>query len=362
MEITYKSVAPAQNYAQSALRFTFSLKFGRSQESPIHVSGKLSIQDKIIGFLNLETPLPASNLQALRFRGADTGLGDVLIDITMSVVLNRYELDMVERSRRDNKKGDVEFKLSVSVRYLRNLAELSQIKVLPLNNVPFAKQYYNEVAKILNLDAARIPIELLFHAFQGGEYYQNNSNLLFVVENAEAVGNNPGGGYLITETLNREYNERIHSSDWINDFAPVFGLGEFFVVEIPTGNKTIKDAWELISKAEMSYKKWDIEGVASSCRLVGQNLDGYLKEKFGEKSFTYNERWGRIYGAAKTGFKGWVSMPLHSEDIKNEGAGGAKYERPDVKSDEADAESILLITKALIKYAEKLVHDSNRET
>ncbi len=357
MEISFKSAVPAQNYARPAIRLTFCLKYGRTQEAPTHISGEMAIHDKIIGILNLETPLPASSLQALRYKGQQRELGEISMDITMVSVLDRHILDLIEHSRRENKKGDVEFRLNISVNYLSNLAELSHVVALPLEIVPFSKQSSGETMKALALDPQRTSVELLFHAYQNRDYYQNNSNLQFIVQNANAIGNNQGVGYLTTETLVRDFDERIHSSDWINDFSPALGLGEFFVVEIPTGNKTLEDAWNLLSKAEESFRRWNLEGVISSCRLVGQNLDGFLKKRFDTESFTYRERWERIYGSGKTGFTGWLSMPLHSEEIKNEGTGGHKYEKSQVIVTEADAEAILLTTKTLIKYAEKLVNE-----
>lgn len=48
MNIEFKSATPAQNYPKPAIGFTFSLKYRRNQEASTHISGEMSIHDKII--------------------------------------------------------------------------------------------------------------------------------------------------------------------------------------------------------------------------------------------------------------------------------------------------------------------------
>ena len=362
MEVHYKSVTTATEYALPTLRFGFEFKYVRSQEALTNVYGKLSINGKRIGTLNLESTMPASNLQAMKYQGEQRELGEISVVANMVSILSRPLIEIIEKSRKNNKNGDIVFNLSIIVNYLSNLAEISHIVSLPMQTISFYKQYQGEIFSALGLDPRKQQVEFIFHAYQGRNYNQNNSNLMFVTENSEAIGNQPRGGYLMVDSLAREFNLRISASDWINDFAPSLGLGEFFVVEIPIGNKTIKEAWDLISRAEESFRRWNIEGVMSSCRLVGQKLDGLLKERFGPESFNYKERWKRIYGSGKEGFNSWVSMPLHSEEIKNEGTGGKKYDKSEVIVNESDAEIVLLTTKTLTKYAEKLLREGGEIT
>ncbi|MCD6421730.1 hypothetical protein J7L13_00070, partial [bacterium] len=169
-------------------------------------------------------------------------------------------------------------------------------------------------------------------------------------------------------TLSRDV--RISATDWIHEFSPKLGLGEYFIIEIPKGRKTIKDAWKKLEKAEECFRKWDLEGVHANCRQAGKILDKALKEKFGKKSFTYNERWGRAYLRF---FNYLVSLGLHLEEMK-----GNKWEdlvknlpngfpkpkrRADYKEEEikrfgkTDAEHVLITCKALIKYAEELLEE-----
>ena len=152
---------------------------------------------------------------------------------------------------------------------------------------------------------------------------------------------------------------KIPSSDWINDFVPLLGLGRYFIVEIPEGKHSLGHAWEILNEAEKAFRRWNAKAVMDNCRLVGQYLDGQIKEKFGENSFAYNERWGRIYAAGTKGFSGWTALASHIEDIKINGTGGRTYPEDDIKVSSSDAEAALFFTKLLIKYCEELLKEKS---
>lgn len=149
------------------------------------------------------------------------------------------------------------------------------------------------------------------------------------------------------------------SSNWINDFVPLLGLGRYFIVKIPEGKHSLSNAWEILNEAEKAFRQWDADAVMAKCREVGQYLDGQIKEKFSESNFTYKERWKRIYGAGNAGFSGWTSFALHKEDIKSSGTGGRTYPEDDVKVTSSDAEAALFFTKLLIKYCEELLKEKS---
>lgn len=141
----------------------------------------------------------------------------------------------------------------------------------------------------------------------------------------------------------------ISSSDWIYDYAPKLGLGEYFVVEIPKGRMVIQAAWSYIEKAEECFRRWDTKGVYAYCREAGTLLDKEIKNKFGD-SFIYNERWGRAFAK----FEHLASLDLHIENIKK----SQKYKEEEIKVGRSDAEHLLIITKALIKYTEELLQET----
>ncbi len=144
----------------------------------------------------------------------------------------------------------------------------------------------------------------------------------------------------------------IKSTDWIHDYAPKLGLGEYFIVEIPIDRKEIKDAWSLIEEAEEAFRRWDIGSVYNKCRKVGYELDRVIMSKFGKDSFNYKERWGRAYAK----FEHLASLEQHLEEIK---AKSKQYKPKEIKVSKADAEHLLIITKALIKFAEELLREAD---
>lgn len=142
----------------------------------------------------------------------------------------------------------------------------------------------------------------------------------------------------------------IPQSHWIKNVLPNLGQGEFFVIELPKGDKTIEKAWELLEEAELSFGNWNSKGVFGNCREIGVHLDLRIKLKFGKDSFTYSERWGRAYG----NFKHWASLDLHLED---NGQSQKKYSAEELKTQKIDAQHLILNSKLLIKYAEELLNE-----
>ncbi len=134
---------------------------------------------------------------------------------------------------------------------------------------------------------------------------------------------------------------RIPASDWVHDFAPKLGLGEYIVVEIPKGNEVIKKAWEYVRQAEVSFRNWDDKSVSAHCReavkiikdYVGKQIDKGDKRKWEKLKDKINEIFAAVESLSSTG--------LHETEI-------APIRRP-------DAEFILYLTKLLIRYAEQVV-------
>ncbi len=148
------------------------------------------------------------------------------------------------------------------------------------------------------------------------------------------------------QTLKEEVT--IRSSDWIHDYAPVLHLGEYFTIEIPKGQRTIEKAWKYVESAEESFREWSIKEVYANCREVGSLLDKTIRQRFKKGSYNYDDRWGRAYER----FAHLTSLALHLEDLeKRRGAGEVDIGR-------VDAEHVLIVTKALIKYAEELLRGS----
>ena len=257
------------------------------------------------------------------------------ISYVYTLVLSRKAIDYIEKIRQSHRLKDVVINLDVQLRYQRYHLSLGKYQKFifaggraPALTFPEANQQHDQSIKVLNLsDEQNIHGTTLFEVHNDHERFQ------------------------ITVPM----------SEWVNDYLPAFSYGNYFIVEFPAGEKDISDAWRNIDEAEKAYRQWNISGVFSSCRSAGQALDRIIKERFGEGSFTYTQRWGRIYGIKNGGFDHWTSMPLHQEDIKGEGTGSRKYQEGEIKATESDAEAMLFTIKVLAKYAEKLLKENQEK-
>ena len=136
-----------------------------------------------------------------------------------------------------------------------------------------------------------------------------------------------------SHTAQTQVDFEIPQSHWVEHILPDLGYGKYFIVEIPTGKSDLEQAWKLIEDADRSFGTWNVKGLYGYCREVGQLLNGIHGQ---------NEGWRRAYKH----FNHLASLGLHVEDIKRNDA--------DLDVGMADSEYLLIVTKALMKYAESL--------
>lgn len=141
----------------------------------------------------------------------------------------------------------------------------------------------------------------------------------------------------------------IPQSYWVESVLPLLGLGEYFIIEMPKGKATLQAVWNYLERAELGYRNWNSKEVFGNCREIGTLLDASIKAKFGTKSFSYEERWGRAFDK----FNHLASLDLHLEDVKKK----VIYAQDSVKTNKPDAEHLLIRTRSLIKYAEELLQE-----
>jgi hypothetical protein len=141
----------------------------------------------------------------------------------------------------------------------------------------------------------------------------------------------------------------IEQSHWVNKILPSLSYGEYFIIEIPKGNEQINEAWKYINKAENCFNTWDTKGTFANCRELGTFLNNLIKEKLDLDPNI--KKWNRSFER----FSHQVSLFLHveEEDIKN------KEPKGSININKNDAEHILIVTKALLKYAEGLLRENS---
>jgi len=248
----------------------------------------------------------------------------------LTAQLNEKTLEYIEKERTKNAKKDIKLKIELNVSSITNNARIAPI--FKLKSSDFGLPY----EKIPDSSGREVDFTIMASAFDN----QYNSGF----KDGWIISGDNGAEYLTVGNYKLKDHFTIPSSDWINDYAPRFGLGNFSIIEIPTGSELIPDAWSYVKKADVAYMNWDSKSVYANCRECGSLLNIRLQEKFGKTSYTFKERWGSNYAR----FNHISSLDLHLEEkIKD-------YPDEPVEIKKTDAEHLIIITKALVNLAQEL--------
>ncbi|HHT9144928.1 MAG: hypothetical protein Q7J76_11160 [Candidatus Brocadiaceae bacterium] len=248
---------------------------------------------------------------------------------TITTPLNRRVIEYIEERRTANK-GDVTLTLYLKVKYIENKATISESyliepKKIGLEEIPVQTSKGEENANII--------------------VYAHDPNFSNRTTSRWILSGYAGHVYLSLKEHTLSKNVQIAASDWINNYLPKFDMSNYFVVEIPRDKKEIVKAWEYVGKAEKCFRTWDTKGIYANCREAGTFLDEVVQKKL--KDNIIIKKWKR----AIKNFNHFSSLGLHTEEIKKESPEG------EVQIKKSDAEHILIVTKALVKYAEELLQE-----
>ncbi|MCW3132422.1 MAG: hypothetical protein N2V73_06880 [Candidatus Methanospirare jalkutatii] len=320
-----KSVLPS-------IVFEIEIKHKKYQEAIIGVYGWLETDDgKIIASIN-EIP-KESKAGELGARGSylDKDFKEEIYKTKVIAQLTKQALDYIEKRRGADRKKNVNFILNLIVKYIHSRAVISPSYLINpeeigLNKIQVSTSRGEEKGEII--------------------VYVSDDKFRTSYTNRWIISGDGGPVFLEVREQLLKKDVTISSVDWIYDYVPKFGMGEYFIIEIPKGEKIIKEAWDYVEKAEECFRTWDTKGVFANCREVGELLDKTISNKF--KNSPTIKKWKRAIGK----FEYSASLDLHVEEI-------SKKEKPegDIKIGRAEAEHILIITKALIKYAEELLKE-----
>lgn len=336
MEIRSIGHKPGKKYISPSIRFPISLRYTELQEAIIKVSGWLEVADgKIIAKLE-EEPMEATAQNGIGARGSkyDNQFKAADFETVLVASLDSRALDYIEKMRMKDEKRDVRFTLDLIVRGIDTKALISHVHLVNQRDLGI-----RATTEILTGSRTTRDYRFLVYARDSGFYPDDRDRWL--------VSGDGSPIFLVVTRQTLKKAVTIRSSDWIHDYAPVLQLGEYFIVEIPKGDKTIEQGWKYIDKAEESFRDWKTKDVYANCREAGALLDRTIGQKFRKKSFIYKERWGRAYGR----FEKAASLNLHLEDIRQ------RYPEEDIIISRTDAEHILITTKTLIKLAEELIRE-----
>jgi hypothetical protein len=202
VEANVIQVAAEPTARGALLRITFDLKFTAGDEMPLSATGYLMAPHNVIVCPLTQAPLDQDVETSLR---GDDGYArhkeSRTVYLTMVAALGRPELDHIADLRSKDPKGDVHFTAKLGVRCLLSSSTVTYAeKVGPLAKDPAA------LGVVLRERPAQRTQALV------GEY---------------------GAGFIKSKAFTLHVQHRIPANDWVQDFAPHFGVGKFSVFEIP---------------------------------------------------------------------------------------------------------------------------------
>ena len=323
---------PFEDSIPPGISFEIETTHIKFQEAIIGIEGCLASDDgKILAkVVEVVSKQPRSGEIGARESIHDPQFKETVYNSTLIAPLEKKALNYIEERRMDNEKRDVFFTLRLNIRTIESRAKISHLHEIDPRSIttrPVEVTRHSGVKTRANLIA-----------------YVHDPDFYSERRNRWVISGNNGQVFLNILSQSREkVGIRIPSTDWIHDYAPKLELGEYFIVEIPKGEKVIKKAWGYIEKAEECYRQWDTKGAYAHCREVGKVLNEAIKGKL--KNNPIIKKWKRAIGK----FEILCSLNLHVEDIKEEKPKG------EIAIGKADTEHILIVTKALIKYTEELL-------
>ena len=215
----------------------------------INAFGYLIYKEKIIGKLEIfNSHIFNSNIPSFPIKGIDNQgnvpSSEIDLILEFEADLEKRVVKFINDERRSAKKGDVNLEAELNFSYLE-----SSTKIL-------------DARGDLNLQTGR------------------KENLLSSI----------GSAYLVLKTASIKIPIPIKASDWINDFAPKLGLGEYEIIEIkkfsksvPPGAMGFEKVLEKINLADAKLLKGESpEDILTDLRSAWDIFDVYHKENIGE--------------------------------------------------------------------------------
>jgi len=334
MRIMSVAAKPPENILLPSILFEVEIGQVKYGEAIIGISGWLETDDgKIVAHVN-EGASQGKRTSEVAARGSfrDNMFREEKYQTILISTLDKTALVHIENSRMKEKKGDVNFTLTLVIKYAG-----SQANIFTCFSIDPTKIGFNPIP--VQTSAGVQKGEILAYAY--------DSRFSSSYTNRWIISGNGSPAFLSLSDISLKTAVRIPSNDWLHDYAPRLSLGEYFIVEIPKGRELIEQAWKYVNTAEECLRRWDTKGAFANCREVGYLFDRLIRDKFGSKSFACKELWGRTYQR----FERLASLDLHVEDLKK----SKKYAAEEVKIGREETEHIILLTKALTKYAEELL-------
>ena len=337
LNIELKSLSVDESFFYPAIKARFELKYDLNQEAPINLFGTLTFQGKLIG--RMESKVTLSQEFKIGPTDYNRNYGYKNLEIDLTCTLDKKIVSHMNDARRISVKGDVDILIELSLTYLRNEALISYIMEYPLDDSTFPKDFKAAIEKQWPVSYKNISVLLYAYQTQTGSYSQNKTNLNLI----SSTGLGPNSGYLTIKTEKITLETTIKSSDWIHDFLPKLGIGEYEIIEIPKVKET-NDLSVILQRLDDAkdklYKDLDIGASLASLRNSIREFKEFVKGK-GEFEKLFDDN-NNLKVLTKTLQENLYGAASRSEDSTSAHAGGAKVEG-------YETESMIFMTYALYK-------------
>lgn len=289
MQIKDPKVEPVKESIEPALKFNITVEYMKMTEAPLSAEGVLLAEDgKVL------TPIRAS-LVAIDLPSKVVELGvkqrrqeRATTAVSFMTTLSSKVFDHIESVRDKNSHKDVVLRLRLKIKSLRTKAILSSIKEID-------RSFWSQeiMPKINKEHPNAVPI-----CSHVDPKYTHSNPRMWVISGE--------GGPVFLTLYEQEISTsfKISSQYWVDDFAPILGLGKYFVVEVPVpkladlagGRKfatRVNEAIEALAAMEKRVREGDWNEVMEAARPVHELLrhravindilkrDGYTDEAAG---------------------------------------------------------------------------------
>lgn len=248
------NISPVKNSVIPAFKITLQIKHN-SFIIPIIINGKLySEKNLLISATNISTfasKITTGSLARLYAKGTrfDKEAEKIkTMNVNLTFFLSREAINHLEQARRANPKRDVVLRLELEILSIASSTEVFHAFLID-----------NEKAKKLGLP---IPEVYTSRGPRGGSYvvYSYDPEYGSYACNLWILSGSGSPSFLNFYKHTFNFNLRIPYSDWIHEFAPVFRIGEFFVIELPVIKEAVTDQLKK-ALSELEYaRKFMAEG------------------------------------------------------------------------------------------------------
>ena len=327
MRLSLKSISVDESYFEPTIIVELEWQYEISQEAPISIFGNISFMGKIVGQL-----LPR-DLQHQEFNLGPTdynrNYGQKTLKMELTVTLDSKIITHLNEARKSSSKGDVNLTLELFATHIVNTARVSYIEELGVDDPSFPANLKTVKGNIRFKDSNSISFLLYVSPNHLGTYQQNRNNLNLISTNGSGLN----AGYLSVKTEKIVLEAPIKSSDWVHDFLPKLGLGQYEIIEIPRV-ETAGDSGGILTMLDKAkgklYKDLDI---GASLTTLRNSLKKFLEFVDGqgrfEKLFQDNKNISDLADVLQKKLYGAASR---SEDSSAPHAGGANVEGYEVES------------------------------